>query len=69
MKYIMKLFPVKMPIDLIDLIKGTAALVGSRNVSQFIRGILRERCLEIHWDRRPREPRHHQENKSKTSSS
>ena len=48
----MKLVALKMPADLIDLIKGTAAIVDSPNVSEFIRRTLQERCLEIRWDSR-----------------
>ena len=43
----MNFFTIRMPDDLISLIKATVVIIGARNVSAFVRGVLLDHCLKI----------------------
>ena len=43
----MKFFTIRMPDSLISLIKAAVVIIGARNVSVFVRGVLLDHCHKI----------------------
>ena len=49
----MQLYNFKIPRELLSLVRVAAAVMGARSVSAYVRGVLREKSLELLRDRAP----------------